>query len=361
MSRHAQSLRRAAAVLALSATTMAAGTPSAQPPGAQPPNAVLRDEFIGDQPRTPSAHASTIVETPIGLLAAWFGGTREGAPDVGIWMSRYTGGRWSDATEVANGVQSDGRRFACYNPVLFYSADRVLHLFYKVGAQPATWWGMHQTSRDDGATWSAAERLPDGILGPIKNKPVVLADSTIVAGSSTESIDATPTWRVHFEISRDNGRTWVATGNVRNANDTSANVTQAIQPALLRHNGGSLQAVVRTRSSAVFETWSFDNGRTWSPLSLTTLPNPNSGLDALTLRDGRSVVVYNPSIGSRTPLAIALSSDRSAWHQVLMIEIAGGEHSYPAVIQTADGLLHITYTWERTRIKHVVVDPARLR
>ena len=81
-------------------------------------------------------------------------------------------------------------RHPCWNPVLFDVPGAGLMLFYKVGPSPQTWWGMVRTSRDSGRTWSEARRLPDGILGPIKNKPVRLADGTLVAGSSTETPDA---------------------------------------------------------------------------------------------------------------------------------------------------------------------------
>ena len=321
-----------------------------------PPAPVMLTEFIGEHPKTPTAHASTIVETLTGLVAAWFGGTREGATDVGIWMSRMTNGSWSDAVEVANGIQPDGTRFPCYNPVLFRSRDDVLHLFYKVGPQPAKWWGMHRTSRDGGKTWSKGERLPKGIIGPVKNKPVMLRNGTIISGSSTESIDATPTWRVHFEISRNNAKTW---SRVVPAAATGPEI-EAIQPSVLMYADGSLQALGRTRSSRLFETWSRDNGKTWTALALTTLPNPNAGADAVTLNDGRQLIVYNHSTTARSPLNVALSRDGKNWNQVIVLEDAAGEYSYPAVIQTGDGLVHITYTWHRQRIKHVVIDPMRL-
>lgn len=325
---------------------------------AQSTGALVRSEFIAETPPTPSAHASTIVETPTGLLAAWFGGTREGAPDVGIWLARYANGAWSAPVEVATGVQPDGSRFACYNPVLFRSNDGVLHLFYKVGPQPAKWWGMHATSRDDGRTWSPAVRLPDSTLGPVKNKPLVLADGTVIAGSSTESLDANSVWRVHFELSRDNARTW---SRVYPAAPANGNPLDAIQPSVLSYKDGRLQAIGRTRSSQLFETWSTDTGRTWSALSLLALPNPNAGTDAVTLRDGRQLVVYNNSTTARTPLTVATSRDGTHWTPVLVLEDAPGEYSYPAVIQTRDGLVHITYTWQRTRVRHAVIDPAKLQ
>ena len=131
-------------------------------------------EFIFESAPFASAHASTIVETRSGLVAAWFGGTREGADDVGIWLSRRVSGKWTPPVEVATGVQNDGRRFPTWNPVLFELRTGELALFYKVGPNPRAWWGMVRTSSDEGRTWSDGRRLPDGILGPIKNKPVRL-------------------------------------------------------------------------------------------------------------------------------------------------------------------------------------------
>src|SRR5205823_5212288 len=95
----------------------------------------------------------------------------------------------------------------------------------------------------------------------------------------------------------------------------------------------------------------------------TTLPNPNSGIDAVQLRDGRSLVVYNHSATKRIPLDIALSADGKTWQPPILIEDlpdGDGQLSYPAVIQTSDGMVHITYTWKRLRIRHVVIDPAKL-
>jgi predicted neuraminidase len=323
----------------------------------QTPSPIVTSEFIYERAPFPSAHASTIVEVKDGLLAAWFGGTRERAPDVGIWTSRRVNGAWTAPVEVATGVQPDGKRLPCWNPVLFGMADGSITLFYKVGPSPSEWWGMAMTSRDDGKSWSDQRRLPDGVLGPIKNKPVRLADGTIISGSSKESTGSPSVWRVHFERSEDQGRTWTL---VKPAPVTSGVEPDAIQPAILLHRDGRLQAVGRSRSQRIFETWSKDGGKTWTPLGLLSLPNPNSGLDAVTMRDGRHVIVYNHTTQGRTPLNLAVSRDGASWSAPIALESDPGEYSYPAVIQTSDGLLHVTYTWKRERIKHVVLDPAKL-
>ncbi len=312
---------------------------------------LVASEFVYQKAPFAQCHASTLVETKSGLVAAWFGGTHEKHKDVGIWLSRREGGTWTAPAEAANGVQSDGERFPCWNPVLFRPKDGPLMLFYKVGPSPSKWWGMLRTSGDDGKSWSEARRLPDGILGPIKNKPVQLADGAILCPTSTEHDG----WRVHFERSTDLGKTWTATPPVNDGKKLGA-----IQPSILFHKGGQLQAVGRTRQGKVFEVWSEDNGKTWGEMTLTALPNPNSGTDAVTLADGRHLLVYNHTPRGRSPLNVAVSADGKAWHSALVLESEPGEYSYPAVIQAADGLVHVTYTWKRQRVKHVVLDPKKL-
>jgi predicted neuraminidase len=329
-----------------------------------PSSAVLSSEFIFEQAPYPSCHASTIVEIAPGLLgAAWFGGLHERHPGVSIWFARHEGGRWSEPVPVADGVQPEGPRQPTWNPVLFQPAGAPLRLFYKVGPSPSGWWGMVMTSPDGGKTWSKPERLPAGVLGPIKNKPVVLADGAWLCPSSTEG--GLGGWRVHFERTRDEGRTWEIIGPVDEGSGLGA-----IQPSVLFHRDGHLQALCRTRNGVIAATWSKDGGRTWSPLEATTLPNPNSGIDAVTLADGRQLLVYNhsappperPNKGVRYPLDVAVCRDGVTWHRVLTLETKPCEngYAYPAVIQSVDGLVHITYTWNRERIKHVVLDPRYL-
>ncbi|MBM3876901.1 MAG: sialidase [Verrucomicrobia bacterium] len=315
------------------------------------PAAILKSEFIYETAPFPSCHASTIVETKGGLVTAWFGGTAERNPDVGIWVSRHEGGKWSAPVEVANGVQSPAKRHPCWNPILFQPKSGPLLLFYKVGPSPSTWWGELRTSEDAGKTWSAARRLPEGILGPVKNKPVELADGSLLCPTSSEHDG----WRVHFERTTDLGKTWQVIGPVNDGKEFSA-----IQPSILFHAGGKLQAVGRTRQKKLFEIWSEDGGKTWGRLGATELPNPSSGTDAVTLADGRQLLVYNHTPNGRSPLNVAVSKDGKSWQAGAVLESNPGEYSYPAVIQTRDGLVHTTYTWKRQRVKHVVLDPAKL-
>jgi len=187
---------------------------------------IVKSEFIyqpGDV-TFPSCHASTIIQNGRGLVAAWFGGTREKNPDVCIWVSRQVNGIWTRPAEAANGIQYKGKRYPCWNPVLFRSGEKIL-LFYKVGPSPSEWWGELKTSDDGGMTWSQANRLPEGIIGPVKNKPVP-AGGYLLCPSSTEDKG----WQVHMEFTADNGLTWERTDAI---NDTAK--VEAIQPTILIH------------------------------------------------------------------------------------------------------------------------------
>ena len=195
---------------------------------------VVKSEFIYTEAPFASCHASTFAETTAGTyVAAWFGGSREGKPDVGIWVSRQVDGKWTAPVEVANGVQSAEQRWPCWNPVLFQPSSGDLLLFYKVGPSPRAWWGEVRSSADQGKTWSDAKRLPDGIAGPIKNKPIELAGEVLLAPSSTEDQG----WRVHFERSPDLGSTWTKTEPVNDGEQIGA-----IQPSILKLGGKKLLA-----------------------------------------------------------------------------------------------------------------------
>ena len=186
-------------------------------------------------------------------------------------------------------------------------------------------------------------------------KPVELPDGDVLAGSSTENAG----WVVHLERwtpgDPASARTWRRTGPL---NDPR--VFDAIQPTILAHSKTRLQILCRSRQGVVTEAWSEDGGLTWGPMTATALPNPSAGIDSLRLADGRFLLVYNPTRSGRHRLEVAVSEDGEAWRRGAVLEDAPGEYSYPAVIQSRDGLVHVTYTWKRERIRHVVLDPARL-
>ncbi|MDA0591000.1 MAG: exo-alpha-sialidase [Planctomycetota bacterium] len=328
----------------LAATAVASGGDLSSQPG------YVKSEFIYETAPFPQCHASTIVETKSGLVAAWFGGTREKDPDVGIWVSRHVKGKWSAPVEVANGVVNPQQRFPTWNPVLFQPSKGPLILYYKMGPSPRNWWGMQLTSADGGKSWSEPKRLPDGILGPIKNKPIELADGTILSGSSTEHDG----WRVHMEIGPSQGTSWRATEPLNTKDELGV-----IQPAIIQF-GQTIQILCRSQQGKLASATSKDEGKTWSRFRLLDLPNPNSGIDAVGLKDGRGLLIFNNTPRGRSPLNVAVSSDGEKWKTVLTLEDQPGEYSYPAVIQTSDGLVHVTYTWKRTRVRHVVLDPAEL-
>jgi predicted neuraminidase len=338
--------RRLLSALLVAATCLAPahGAPPRQP-------GLLHADFLYEKAPFRQCHASTIAVSHGNLVAAWFGGTREGHADVGIWLARHDGKAWSAPVEIANGVQDGGKRFPCWNPVLFQPKKGPLLLFYKVGPNPRAWWGMVLASEDGGRAWSKPRRLPDGLVGSTKNLPVQLPDGSLLHPSSTEDQG----WRVHFEHSNTAATEWQRFGPVK---DDKA--LGAIQPTVLIHPGGRLQALCRTRQKKIAETWSSDGGKTWSPLTATALPNPNSGITALTLADGRHLLVYNHTERGRTPLNLAMSRDGKTWQAALVLEDQPGEYSYPFVVQAPDGRVHIVYTWRRTRIRHVVIDPAQL-
>ena len=344
---------------------------------------IVVNEFLYEKADFPQCHSATIVETTQGdLLTAFFGGTREGAPDVCIYLCRKDkeSKGWTAPEMIADGVFSPTLRKACYNPVLYQQPNGPLFLFYKIGNRVSDWVGYLKMSKDGGRTWSKAMQLPEGYLGPIKNK-IVDVDGKAIAPSSTESGG----WKVHFEIAVNGGRKTYIVGpleaekalmtqdmvaegttgkeDIEGGDNFKQTTIQAIQPSILTHKDGRLQILCRTRNARIATAWSSDRGETWTPLSLTDLPNNNSGTDAVTLQDGRQVLIYNavatPSgakKGVRTPLNIAVSSDGIHWKNVLTLEDSPvSQYSYPSIIQGKDGRIHAVYTWRRQRIKYVEI------
>ncbi len=322
---------------------------------AQPSAMLVKENIFEGGKFFNSCHASTLIETEGGgLLAAYFAGTKEGADDVCIWISRYDGAKWMDPKKTAWSAMTSGKDEPCWNPVLFRLKSGRIILFFKQGGNWKNWQGMQSFSDDEGETWTTPEALkPEGNAGPIKNKPVYVGER-IIAPTSDEPSPAD--WRVYFWISDDGAKTWRKVDHLNREGELGG-----IQPSILIHKDGSLQALGRTPRGAgyVYQAWSRDGGETWSKLCATPLPNQNSGTDALTLADGRHIIVYNHQTNwkKRSPLNVAISDDGLRWFPLLVLEDAQGEFSYPAVIQRLDGRVEISYTNRRKTITHVTLDP----
>ncbi|MDF1823951.1 MAG: exo-alpha-sialidase [Verrucomicrobiales bacterium] len=331
----------------------------------------LSEGFIYDKAPFPQCHASTIVETTRGLVAAWFGGTKEKNPDVEIWSSYHDGAGWTKPRRFANGIQHSELRYPTWNPVLYQPEDEnaPLMLFFKTGPTPVTWWGEVMFSYDRGRSFRDRRRLPEGILGPVRGKAITLPDGTVLCPSSTEAPkEEGDDWRFHFEHltsphQPELGESWTRI-------ESEEQPFQVIQPTVLVHSDGTLQTLLRSKHEKIAQSFSTDRGHSWSELELTDLPNNNSGIEALTLSDGRHLLLYNHTggredredgWGRRNVINLAISDDGIEWKAAAVVEKAEkGEFSYPSMIQTKDGLVHITYTWKREKVRHLVIDPAKL-
>ena len=319
---------------------------------------VVVDEFLYKRASFPECHSASIVETKKGdLVATYFGGTKERNPDVCIWVSRKLKGKtdWTPPQMVADGVFSPDYREACWNPVIYEMPDGELRIYFKIGVNVAGWKGWLVRSKDGGKTWGKREQLPDTIYGPIKNKPI-LNKGRLISPTSDERDG----WKLYFEYSDDLGKTWKRTAYV----DAEQGI-KAIQPSIIVLPDGRLEALCRTRSRHIGVTYSNDNGETWSKLTFIDTPNNNSGIDAVNLQDGSYALICNDwpiepdkEKGARTPLSIMRSQDGIHWNHWITLEDSPIlQYSYPSIIQSRDGHIHVVYTWRRQRVKHVELIP----
>lgn len=299
-----------------------------------------------------SCHAATICSLNNGeLMAAWFGGNYEGDTSVAIWAAFRNSNGWTVPRKIATGTLN-GKTYACWNPVLFTDKKGKLYLHYKVGPDPRNWLGFYTSSTDKGRNWSAPIQLPDSLLGPIKNKPLQLSNGDILYPSSRESEDE-ESWMAHIEKSTTSLLNW----RTYTLPPTEFGI---IQPTLLQYKDKRIQALFRSRQHVIVQSWSTDEGEHWSVPTATSLPNPNSGIDAVSMRNGTQLLVYNPlKAGAnwwegRSVLKIASSTDGINWKDVYTLEDhKEGEYSYPAIIVDDADNIHVVYTAKRAVIKYV--------
>ena len=275
-------------------------------------------------------------------------------------------------TRLTN-VPATLKRKACWNPVLFEMPNGELWLFFKIGSSVGDWTGWVTKSKDGGRTWSDKEPLPfdqegRAFLGPIKNKPEII-DGKLLCGSSTEGNG----WRFHMEIYDLSTKQWkyipVESTVAVKTDDMKQHPIDCIQPSILKLKDGRLQVLMRTHNARLATSYSSDGGLTWTPVTLSEVENNQSGTDAVTMQDGRHVLIYNnfetlpmTKKGVRTPCSIALSDDGIHWQHVLTLEDSPiDQYSYPAIIQGKDGSLHCLYTWRRQRVAYKNIDLQKLK
>jgi predicted neuraminidase len=309
-----------------------------------------RDFIFTDERPFRECHASTLIPLEDGnYLVAWFGGTKEKDPDVGIWLSKGKPGKWSTPLQVAK-IRND----AHWNPVLFNDGKGNIFLYFKVGKEIPSWETWVIASKDGGATWSDPAELVKGDKGgrgPVRNKPIILSDGTWLAGASHEEGQ----WDVFVDRSEDNGKTWTATPYLT-LDRSQFNGRGVIQPTLWESAPGIVHLLVRSTNGKIYRSDSKDYGKTWCAFYATEMPNNNSGIDLVKLSDGKLVLAYNPvsgNWGSRASLNLAISYDNGmSWPDVIELENDAeprAEYSYPAII-TNGNRIALTYTWKRQRI-----------
>ena len=322
------------------------------------------EHVFGDRRPFAQCHASTLASLTDGrILVAWFGGTRESHPDVGIWAAERlpsppvdsdgaaaTPGRhWSEPRLIAKAIDEPH-----WNPVLFALSpggkDLVLH--FKIGSRIRHWQTWVQRSGDYGRSWSTATRLVPGDRGgrgAVRNKPIQLSSGFWLAGASTERWRS---WDAFIDRSPNGLDGWVA-GEKIQIDRRNFSGKGLIQPTLWESAPGIAHALFRSTDGRTHRSDSEDDGQSWSMAYPIDVPNNNSGLDLTRMHDGTLSLVCNPVAGNwaaRTPLSVLFSRDNGqSWPERIDIETESGEFSYPAIIGVEDGLM-ISYTWNRRRI-----------
>lgn len=302
-------------------------------------------------PQQPSVHCATLSELSDGtLLAAWFGGTRELARDVVILGARLDSGAqdWS-AAQVLVAVPGQ----ALGQPVFLPLADGRLRLFCNVVPPEGRWTSAQphfQDSADGGLSWGPLQALMDypGLM--FRSVALHLPGRILLPAYDERE------WCSRMLISEDGGENW-------RLGEPIVSPSGNIHACLVVLDDGRVLAYLRTGGQGGFlwRTESRDAGERWTPPLPTSIPNPNSGLDLIRLSSGDLLLACNPVARGRTPLALLMATPNEDWGEPLNLEAGAGEYSYPTLLQTRDGTIHMVYTWRRERIQYARFSETWLR
>ena len=134
------------------------------------------------------------------------------------------------------------------------------------------------------------------------------------------------------------------------------------QPTLAELSNGTIVAFFRNSGGQhrIKRSESKDGGLTWAPVTVTDRPHPGAGIEAIMLSNGHLALIYNDTEKERDKLAISISSDNGkTWQWTRHLEnTPHGRFDYPSIIQSKDGSLHVTYSYNLKTIKHVHFDEA---
>lgn len=311
------------------------------------------ERLLFDSMPTKACHAATLAEVKPGtIVAAWFGGSYEGAKDVSIYCCTITPEQGKPKRVALPAIEGKDT-LPCWNPVLYKSERGLLYLFYKVGKNPREWKGYVITSTNEGNSWSNPRALPEGFLGPIKNKPIEVRKGILLCPSSVETVTDNR-WMSHVELYNEATQQW------RKISIDSASKFGVIQPTLLSHNADTVQALMRSRQNRIVESWSYDGGNTWQRMDTLLVRNPNSGIDAVRVDGSFFLMVNSPLLSGkdwfngRNILELSYSKDGRHWSHLQTLEHEpDGEFSYPSIIKDGKGMIHIIYTYNRRNFKYV--------
>jgi predicted neuraminidase len=332
---------------------------------------------IGTTMRPPACHSITAVDTGGGrLLAVWYACSYEVSPDSVLYAAHWdpTTERWSEPWLVA-----DPPLAAVGNPVLVNRenpvgdteaaagsprADVKVEL-YSVVVYGREWTAAHpirQESNDSGRHWSMPEALdvPQGIM--TKNKPALSRDGTLLLPVYDEALGGALVLKESRGDNASGERRRAGSDGWRLLGDTTCR-HNALQPALVRRDDGSLLLLSRTKRGAVWQSVSYNEGESWTASVPTEVANPNSGIDVLSLGDDTLILACNDQASGRSRMSLYRSEDGGqSWRHWNTLEDAKeGEYSYPWLLQDEAGTVHLLYTEHRVNFAHWVITEEELR